>query len=60
MGEQVVKISADLLHSQFEPPASDNSIGGDVLTGFRTAAPVTARNAIMTKCRFMAVLQLGW
>jgi hypothetical protein len=52
----VVRINADLLHFQSDPAASESNIGGADLIGAKVAAQASARNAIMSKGRFIAVL----
>jgi hypothetical protein len=56
LGAQVVRINADLLHFQSAPSASESSIGGVDLIGAKVAAQASARNAIMSKGCFIAVL----
>jgi hypothetical protein len=55
LGAQVVRITADLLHFQPAPSASESSIGGVDLIGAKVAAQASIRNAIMSKDRFIAV-----
>jgi hypothetical protein len=52
----MVRITADLLHFQSVPSASEKSIGGVDLIGAKVAAQASIRNAIMSKVRFTAVL----
>ena len=55
LGAQVVRI-ADLLHFQSAPSASESSIGGVDLIGAKVATQASARNAIMSEGRIIAVL----
>ena len=54
LGAQVVRINAELLHFHSIPPASESSTGGIDLTGTKSAAQASVRNATMSKGRFIA------
>jgi hypothetical protein len=56
LGAQVVRITADLLHFQPAPSASESRIGGVDLIGAKVAAQASIRNATMSKGRFIAIL----
>jgi hypothetical protein len=49
-------MSADVLHFQLAPPASESSVGGVELIGAKVAAQASIRKATMSKGTFMAVL----
>ena len=59
MGAQVVRINADLLHFHSTPLASESSIGGVDLIGAKVDAQASAKNAAMSKGRFIAVLPIS-
>jgi hypothetical protein len=56
LGSQLVRISADLLHFQSAPSASDSSIGGADPIGAKVAAQASVRNPTTSKGRFIAIL----
>jgi hypothetical protein len=55
LGAQLVRINADLLHFHSTPSTSESSIGGVDLIGAKVAAQASAKNATMSKDRFIAV-----
>jgi len=59
LGTQVVRINADLLHFHSTPAALESSIGGVDLIGSKVAAQASAKNATISKGRFIAVITIS-